>query len=164
MGAIQNTINQGITTATVLGQISGVPELRKASKMKETIIEGAHRVTSEGVYGFTPKGIKEVKPAVESYINTQKQLFERTGKKKYLDEYNETLNSWNENNRDSSLAIGDYANRRAQEAVQTKKQLKAMRRSYLDSPMTIAGEEFGEVRDVNKDLRKQIRGGLRNGK
>ena len=53
MGAIQSAINQGVTTAAVLGQLSGVPELRKASRLQKSIIEGAHRITDKGEAAFS---------------------------------------------------------------------------------------------------------------
>ena len=112
MGAIQSAINQGVTTAAVLGQLSGVPELRKASRLQKSIIEGAHRITDKGEAAFSQEEFEKIRPAVNAYIKTNKELFEKTGKQKYMQEYMET-----------SQDAAQFANKRAQQ-IKVDKQIQ----------------------------------------
>lgn len=121
MGAIQQAVNQGIMTASVLGQLSGVPELKKAGKLEKTVAQNAHRKTEKGEYALSDEEYAKAKPAVEAYVKTQKNLFEKTGKKKYLDEYNETVETMKQfETKPFDKAIMMKANARAREQRQTK--------------------------------------------
>ena len=121
MGAIQQAVNQGIMTASVLGQLSGVPELKKAGKLEKTIAQSAHRKTEKGEYALSNEEYAKAKPAVEAYAQTQKNLFEKTGRKKYLDEYNETVESMKQfETKPFDMTRMMKANARAREQRQTK--------------------------------------------
>ena len=121
MGAIQQAVNQGIMTASVLGQLSGVPELKKAGKLEKTVAQSAHRKTEKGEYALSHEEYAKAKPAVEAYVQTQKNLFEKTGKKKYLDEYNETVETMKQfETKPFDKARMMKANARAREQRQTK--------------------------------------------
>ena len=137
MGAIQSAINQGVTTAAVLGQLSGVPELRKASRLQKSIIEGAHRITDKGEAAFSQKEFENVKPAVEAYINTNKQLFEKTGNPKYMKEYMET-----------SQEAAQFANNRAK---QLKANKEIQRQAYIN---TSIGELPVDIVKQAKEIKK----------
>lgn len=91
--AIQEVINQGITTAAVIGNLSGIPEMRRAGKYQKAILEGAHRITPEGEGAFDQQEFKQIRPAVNTYLENQLELFKKTGKSKYLKEFQETAES-----------------------------------------------------------------------
>ena len=47
MGVIQNSINQGLAMASVLGQMQGVPEMRKIKKGEKQLSEAYSKAMSE---------------------------------------------------------------------------------------------------------------------
>lgn len=91
--AIQQAINQGITTAAVMGKLSGIPEMRRAGKYQKAILEGAHGMTPEGEAKFDQREFEQIRPAVKAYTENQMELFKKTGKSKYLKEFQETVES-----------------------------------------------------------------------
>lgn len=70
------------------------------------------------------------------------------------------------NRREADLLKAQEANQRAQEIQQAKKELKEQsikkRQSYLDQPISIGGKEIGTVRGLPKDMRSQVKEGMKN--
>ena len=70
------------------------------------------------------------------------------------------------NRRETDLLKAEEANKRAQEMQQAKKELKEQsikkRPSYLDQPLSIGGKEIGTVRGLPKDMRSQVKEGMKN--
>ena len=105
-------------------------------------------------------------------------LYELTGKQKYAKDYAESVLSYGMNSsvfktmqdslnrRETDLLKAQEANERAQEIQQAKKELKEQttkrRQSYLDQPLSIGGKEIGTVRGLPKDMRSQVKGGMKN--
>ena len=105
-------------------------------------------------------------------------LYQLTGNsdyaKKYAEEFinlgkissafNEVKNSLNR--RETDLLKAREANKRAQEILQAKKQIREQtmekRQSYLDQPLSIGGKEIGTVRGLPKDMRSQVKEGMKN--
>ena len=107
-------------------------------------------------------------------------LYELTGKPKYAKDYAESVVSYGSvssmfntaqeslNRRETDLLKAQEANKRAQEMQQAKKELKEQtmkrRQSYLDQPLSIGGKEIGTVRGLPKDMRSQVKEGMKNGR
>ena len=105
-------------------------------------------------------------------------LYELTGKKKYAKDYAAEVvsygmvsNAFNNaqesfNRRETDLLKAQEANKRAQEIQEAKKELKEQtmkrRQSYLDQPLSIGGKEIGTVRGLPKDMRSQVKEGMKN--
>ena len=72
------------------------------------------------------------------------------------------------NRRETDLLKAQEANKRAQEIQEAKKELKEQsikkRQSYLDQPLSIGGKEIGTVRGLPKDMRSQVKEGIKNGR
>lgn len=108
MGVIQQAINQGITAASIIGQMQGVPEIRKGKKeleksldrgIKEQEREATQRKQqlenigkSGDLKGDFQKQLKYEEGALlrkkersEALQGKAKSLFEQTGKEGYLD-------------------------------------------------------------------------------
>ena len=56
------------------------------------------------------------------------------------------------------------AKKQAQEQFTLARKQKMNRQSLLDLPLTIGNEDFGTLRDLPVDMRKQARGELKNGR
>lgn len=105
-------------------------------------------------------------------------LYELTGNPKYAKDYAEEVayygkissmfNSAQEslNRKETDLLKAQEANKRAQEIQEAKKELKAQtmkkRQSYLDQPLSIGGKEIGTVKGLPKDMRSQVKEGMKN--
>lgn len=105
-------------------------------------------------------------------------LYELTGEPEYVRDYGEALinsgqisSAFNDakeslNRRETDLLKAVEANKRAQEMQQAKKELKEQtmkkRQSYLDQPLSIGGKEIGTVRGLPKDMRSQVKEGMKN--
>lgn len=107
-------------------------------------------------------------------------LYELTGNPKYARDYAESVitqgyvsSGFNDakeslNRRETDLLKAEAANKRAQEIQEAKKELKEQtmkkRQSYLDQPISIDGKEIGTVRGLPKDMRSQVKEGMKNGR
>ena len=64
--------------------------------------------------------------------------------------------------------VAEMANQRATEMKSTRDNLKSevakKRQSYLDQPLSIGGKEIGTVRGLPKDMRSQVKEGMKNGR
>ena len=62
--------------------------------------------------------------------------------------------------------VAEMANKRATEmksARETQKaQVTKIKQSYLDQPISIGGKEIGTVRGLPKDMRSQVKEGMKN--
>ena len=105
-------------------------------------------------------------------------LYELTGNPDYAKDYaravsdfgyvSSAFNSAQEslNRRETDLLKAQEANKRAQEIQEAKKEIKEQsikkRQSYLDQPLSIGGKEIGTVRDLPKDMKSQVKEGMKN--
>ena len=105
-------------------------------------------------------------------------LYELTGKPKYAKDYAESVVSYGSvssmfnsaqesfHRRETDLLKAQEANKRAQEIQEAKKELKEQttkrRQSYLDQPLSIGGKEIGTVRGLPKDMRSQVKEGMKD--
>ena len=105
-------------------------------------------------------------------------LYELTGNPDYAKDYAESVAYYGKvssafngargslNRRETDLLKAQEANKRAQEMQQAKKELKEQtmkrRQSYLDQPLSIGGKEIGTVRGLPKDMRSQVKEGMKN--
>ena len=193
MGAIQQAINQGIDTAVKIGSIGKAlkdAEAREQERKDKAKAEHITKLKAQGealgeaerdivAFGKNPKGITPTSDENIENINktqtilgdsskTYRELFELTGDKKY---YNEALNAENAYRLGEKSIQSIYDQRKAelamkhaQEQLAAAKQLKEKRKSLLDLPLTIGDEDFGTLRDLPVDMRKQARGELKNGR
>jgi len=125
-------------------------------------------------------GMSAYKASSEQGAESIKALYELTGDPIYAKSYAKQLASYGRNTslansireslnrRETDLLRGEEANKRAQEIQEAKKQLaqnvKQKRQSYLDQPLSIGGKEIGTVRGLPKDMRSQVKEGMKNGK
>ena len=62
--------------------------------------------------------------------------------------------------------IAEMANKRAmgmRSSRETQKaQVTKIKQSYLDQPISIGGKEIGTVRGLSKDMRSQVKEGMKN--
>lgn len=125
-------------------------------------------------------GMSAFEAASKQGAESAKALYELTGDPFYAKKYAKLTeiygsqtslgNSIREslNRRETDLLRAQEANKRAQEIQEAKKQLaqnvKQKRQSYLDQPLSIGGKEIGTVRGLPKDMRSQVKEGMKNGK
>ena len=107
-------------------------------------------------------------------------LYELTGETKYAEDYARAVSDFGKvsiafkgaqeslNRKETDLRKAQEANKRAQEIQEAKKELKEQtmkrRQSYLDQPLSIGGKEIGTVRGLPKDMRSQVKEGMKNGR
>ena len=185
MGAIQQAINQGITTAAILGQLNELPQARKEEKTAKSLGKMATEQGKE-IIGDMSKNLEKLKngePAdMETFndkVSTYNELVGLTkeaGKKVALrsgdiELYNAAVHLKSFPLFDGEKATKQYdtvrgarAMKHAQEQLAAAKQLKEKRKSLLDLPLTIGDEDFGTLRDLPVGMRKQARGELKNGR
>ena len=105
-------------------------------------------------------------------------LYQLTGDPDYAKKYAEGMASYGRNSslfktiqealnrRETDLLRAEEANKRAQEILQAKKQIREQtmkrRQSYLDQPLSIGGKEIGTVKGLPKDMRSQVKEGMKN--
>ena len=105
-------------------------------------------------------------------------LYELTGDPEYAKGYAEWMSGYGKissvfnsaqesfNRRETDLLKAQEANKRAQEIQEAKKELKEQttkkRQSYLDQPLSIGGKEIGTVRGLPKDMRSQVKEGMKD--
>lgn len=193
MGVIQQAINQGIDTAVRIGGVNKAlkdAEAREQERKDKAQAEHITKLKAQGellgeaerdvvAFGKNTKGVTSTSDENIENINrtqtilgdtskTYRELFELTGDKDY---YNNALNAEKAYRLGEKSIQGIYdqrkaelAMKRAQEQLATAKQLKEKRKSLLDLPLTIGNEDFGTLRDLLVDMRKQARGELKNGR
>ena len=193
MGVIQQAINQGIDTAVRIGGVNKAlkdAEAREQERKDKAQAEHITKLKAQGealgeaeqdvvAFGKNAKGVTSTSDENIENINrtqtilgdtskTYRELFELTGDKDY---YNNALNAEKAYRLGEKSIQGIYdqrkvelAMKRAQEQLATAKQLKEKRKSLLDLPLTIGNEDFGTLRDLPVDMRKQARGELKNGR
>ena len=136
MGVIQSSINQGLAMASVLGQMQGVPEMRKLGKQEAELKSAAKEsmenykaiqesnLSLEDMKKAYEKSLNELGVYTEQNKNIASKRYELTGKKEHLKgiiEANKTYEAYNE-------AKSIYANLQAslqkQQANEQKMQVK----------------------------------------
>ena len=75
MGVIQNSINQGLAMASVLGQMQGVPEMRKLKKGEKQLSEAYSKAMSE-YDNIQQKAQSGSNPLVENALEQKKELLD----------------------------------------------------------------------------------------
>ena len=174
MGAIQNSINQGIMTGAAVEALVNKPlkeqkkeveRLENLSGYQKELVKSLGHREQDGNPVMTEAEFKDAKPVLDKYIDTQEQLYTKTGDPKYLEEWKETVESKRAFN-ETDLPRALQYNKRAEDILQTKRILKnkiiEKKQSYLDEPLSIGGKEIGTVRGLPKDLRSQVKEGMKN--
>lgn len=174
MGAIQNSINQGIMTGAAVEALVNKPlkeqkkeveRLEDLSGYQQELVKSLGHREQDGNPVMTTAEFKEATPIIDKYINTQEQLYTKTGDPKYLNEWKETIQSKRAFN-ETDLPKAQKAIKRAEEILESKRILKnkimERKQSYLDEPLSIGGKEIGTVRGLPKDMRSQIKEGMKN--
>ena len=116
--------------------------------------------------------------AINQMNKSYQSLYQLTSERKFAKDYAETMASYGRNSslfktmqeslnrRETDLLKAQAANKRAQEIQEAKKELKEQtkkrRQSYLDQPLSIGGKEIGTVRGLPKDMRSQVKEGMKN--
>lgn len=75
MGVIQNSINQGLAMASVLGQMQGVPEMRKLKK-GEKKLEKAYSEAESEYDNIQQKAQSSSNPLVEKALKEKQELLD----------------------------------------------------------------------------------------
>ena len=185
MGAIQQAINQGITTAAILGQLNELPQARKEKKTAKSLGKMATEQGKE-IIGDMSKNLEKIKNGESADMETFNDkvsaynelvgLTKEAGKKVALrsadtELYNAAVHlksfplfNGEKATKQYDAVKGAQAMAKAQEQLALAKQQKEKRKSLLDLPLTIGNEDFGTLRDLPVDMRKQARGELRNGR
>lgn len=174
MGAIQNSINQGIMTGAAVEALVNKPlkeqkkeveRLEDLSGYQKELVKSLGHREQDGNPVLTETEFKEAKPVIDKYIDTQEQLYTKTGDPKYLDEWKETIQSKRAFN-ETDLPKAQKAIKRAEEILESKRILKnkimEKKQSYLDEPLSIGGKEIGTVKGLPKDMRSQVKEGMKN--
>ena len=177
MGAIQQAVNQGITTAAVLGQLNELPQARReektAIKLSKMSYEAADKVSAavkEAQNVDKPLSDEELK-AIDEQIQPYNELLglaQEAGKKVALRSGNTDIYRLASQLKPVSKLYDPekemQAKKQAQEQFTLARKQKKNRQSLLDMPISIKNEKFGTVRDLPKDMQSQIKGELRNGR
>lgn len=177
MGAIQQAINQGITTAAILGQLNELPQARKeektASKLLDMTSEQSDRVfkalneATKKDKSLSGEELKAIDEQTQPY-NELIGLAQEAGKKVALRSGNTDIYRLASQLKPVRKLYDPekemQAKIQAQEQFTLAKKQKEKRKSLLDLPLTIGDEDFGTLRDLPVDMRKQARGELKNGR
>lgn len=75
MGVIQNSINQGLAMASVLGQMQGVPEMRKLKKGEKQLSEAYSKAESE-YDNIQQKAQSGSNPLVEKALKEKQEILD----------------------------------------------------------------------------------------
>lgn len=75
MGVIQNAINQGLAMASVLGQMQGVPEIRKIKKGEEKLSEAYSKAMSD-YDNIQQKAQSNSNPLVEKALKEKQEILD----------------------------------------------------------------------------------------
>lgn len=75
MGVIQNSINQGLAMASVLGQMQGVPEIRKLKKGEEKLSEAYSKAMSD-YDNIQQKAQSNSNPLVEKALKEKQEILD----------------------------------------------------------------------------------------
>lgn len=75
MGVIQNSINQGLAMASVLGQMQGVPEIRKIKKGEEKLSEAYSKAMSD-YDNIQQKAQSNSNPLVEKALKEKQEILD----------------------------------------------------------------------------------------
>ena len=151
--------------------ISAISKLNKPIENLNKEDIGDYKSNLEG-------GIAAFEAASKQSAKSSQALYELTGKPAYAEGFAKLnagygramslANSMRQdlNRRETDLLKAQMANKRAQEIQQAKKQIREQaikkRQTYLDQPLSIGGKEIGTVRGLPKDLRSQVKEGLKN--
>lgn len=177
MGVIQSAINQGITTAAILGQLNELPQARQEEKTAIKLLDMAGEASGK-VSAAVKKGLNADKPLSDKELEAIDEQ---------IQPYNELLGLAQEAGRKVALRHGNtdiyrlasqlkpvsklydpekemQAKQHAQEQLSLARKQKMNRQSLLDMPISIKNEKFGTVRDLPRDMQSQIKGELRNGR
>lgn len=177
MGAIQQAVNQGITTAAIIGQLNELPQARReektAIKLSKMSYETADKVLAavkEAQNTDKPLSVEELK-AIDEQIQPYNELLglsQEAGKKVALRSGNTDIYRLASQLKPISKLYDPekemQAKKRAQEQFTLARKQKKNRQSLLDMPISIKNEKFGTVRDLPRDMQSQIKGELRNGR
>ena len=185
MGAIQQAVNQGITTAAVLGQLNELPQARKEKKTAKSLGKMATEHGKE-IIGDMSKNLEKLKngePADMETFNDKVSAYnelvgltKEAGKKVALrsgdtELYNAAVHlksfplfNGEKATKQYDAVRGAQARAKAQEQLALAKQQKMNRKSLLDTPVSIRNESFGTVGDLPEDMQRQIEGELKNGR
>ena len=177
MGAIQSAVNQGITTAAILGQLNELPQARKEEKTASKLLDMASEQSDRAF-----KAVNEARKKDKSLSDEElKAIDEQT------QPYNELIGLAQEASKKVALRSGNtdiyrlasqlkpvsklydpekemQAKTQAQEQFTLARKQKMNRQSLLDMPISIKNEKFGTVGDLPRDIQRQIEGELRNGR
>ena len=151
--------------------------LRSISRLKKPI-EDLNMAEVQS-YKNNLEGAKKAHEAASKQgAKSTQALYQLTGDPEYAKKYAEGMSSYGRvsslfkniqeslNRRETDLLKAQMANKRAQEIQEAKKELKEQtmkrRQSYLDQPLSIGGKEIGTVRGLPKDMRSQVKEGMKN--
>lgn len=177
MGAIQQAVNQGITTAAILGQLNELPQARreektatKLLKMSEEAADKVSAAVTKGLNADKPLSDKELK-AIDEQIQPYNELLglaQEAGKKVALRSGNTDIYRLASQLKPVSKLYDPekemQAKQHTQEQLSLARKQKKNRQSLLDMPISIKNEKFGTVGDLPRDMQSQIKGELRNGR
>lgn len=156
-----STVSQGLKDPKSLG-LKEVQEGKRKLEGSVNTYQEAHKMFSEGV--------KEAHSLVDNPKDADALLKMYA---KGVSSYGEGMTAFQNvrdayDRREADLLKAEMANQRAQEIYQAKKQLREQsmqkRQSYLDQPLSIGGKEIGTVRGLPKDMRSQVKEGMKNGR
>ena len=167
----RETTKLGITKKTMEEAFSSIPKLKKPIEdlnMAEIIAYKANLEGSNAAYNA----------ASNQGAKSMQNIYELTGDPYFANLYAKWVSSSGQsssvfktiqdslNRRETDLLKAQEANKRAQEIQEAKKELKEQttkrRQSYLDQPLSIGGKEIGAVRGLPKDMRSQVKEGMKN--
>lgn len=162
-----------IAKETMDEAISSVSRLKKPIEDLDMAEVQAYKNNLEG-------GKTSFEAASNQLSKSTQALYQLNGDQDYAKKYAEEMSSYGRisslfkvvqeslNRRETDLLKAEEANQRAQEIQEAKKELKEQsikkRQSYLDQPISIGGKEIGTVRGLPKDMRSQVKEGMKNGR
>ena len=165
--------NIDIATEAIEEAISSVSRLKKP-------IEDLNMAEVQSYKNNLEGGKTSFEAASNQGAKSTQALYQLTGDPEYAKKYAEGMSSYGRisslfktiqesfNRRETDLLKAEAANKRAQEIQQANKELKEQtmkrRQSYLDQPISIDGKEIGTVRGLPKDMRSQVKEGMKNGR
>lgn len=163
--------NIDIATEAIEEAISSVSQLKKPIEDLNMSEVQAYKNNLEG-------GKASFEAASNQGAKSTQALYQLTGDPEYAKKYAEGRSSYGKisslfktiqesfNRRETDLLKAQEANKRAQEIQEAKKELKEQtmkrRQSYLDQPISIGGKEIGTVKGLPKDMRSQVKEGMKN--
>ena len=136
MGVIQSSINQGLAMASVLGQMQGVPEMRKLGKQEAELKSAAKEsrenykaiqesdLSPEDKEKAVKKALNEFGTYTEQKKNIASKRYELTGKKEHLKGIIESNEAYEEYNKLKSEFANLQASLQKQQANEQKMQVK----------------------------------------